>query len=136
MAITCPRCGAGFDVTLFQFGRGIRCDCGAWVDLRRGHVAEVPANPRERVAMEEQEIGKVTHYFGRIGVAAIELTKGSLAVGDTIRIKGHTSDFTQTIDSMQIDGKDVPRAEPGQSVGIKAAQHARPHDLVYKVINP
>ncbi|MCR4413188.1 MAG: hypothetical protein NUV77_12270 [Thermoguttaceae bacterium] len=86
--------------------------------------------------MEEQEIGKVTHYFGRIGVAAIELTKGSLAVGDTIRIKGHTSDFTQTIDSMQIDGKDVPRAEPGQSVGIKAAQHARPHDLVYKVINP
>ncbi len=86
--------------------------------------------------MEEQEIGKITHYFGRIGVAAIELTKGSLAVGDTIRVKGHTSDFTQTIDSMQIDGKDVPRAEPGQSVGIKAAEHARPHDVVYKVLNP
>lgn len=83
--------------------------------------------------MAEQEIGRVTHYFGRIGVAAIELTQGSLALGDTIHIKGHTTDFTQTVSSMQIDGKDVPRAEAGQSVGIKAQQHARPHDVVYKV---
>ncbi|NLS98280.1 MAG: hypothetical protein GXX96_39625 [Planctomycetaceae bacterium] len=43
MAITCPRCGAQFDVTLFQFGHGVRCQCGQWVELERGHV--VDANP-------------------------------------------------------------------------------------------
>jgi len=40
MAITCPKCGAGFDVTLFQYGHGVRCDCGQWVELDRGHVIE------------------------------------------------------------------------------------------------
>ena len=68
--------------------------------------------------MAEQPIGRVTHYFGKIGVAAIEITDGSLAVGDTIRIKGHTSDFTQTVDSMQIDGVPVQTAAAGASVGL------------------
>jgi putative protease len=83
--------------------------------------------------MPEQEIGKVTHFFGRIGVAAIEITQGTLAVGDTIRIKGHTSDFTQTVDSMQIEGQSVDTASAGQGVGIKVVEHAREHDVVYKV---
>jgi len=47
MAITCPRCGAGFDVTLFQFGHRVRCDCGAWVDLATGHLLSDPAQERE-----------------------------------------------------------------------------------------
>ena len=47
--------------------------------------------------MPEQKIGVVTHYFGKLGVAAIELTEGKLQVGDTIHVKGHTSDFTQTV---------------------------------------
>jgi len=83
--------------------------------------------------MPEEEIGKVTHYFGKPGVAAIQLTKGTLAVGDTIRIHGHTSDFTEKVLSMQIEGLTVPQATVGQGVGIRVGQHAREHDVVYKV---
>jgi putative protease len=82
---------------------------------------------------EEVKIGHVSHYFGKIRVAAIELTDGALVVGDTIHVKGHTSDFTQVIESMQIDRVDVPRAEKGQSIGINAKEHAREGDAVYKV---
>ncbi|HID22993.1 MAG TPA: hypothetical protein EYP14_11415 [Planctomycetaceae bacterium] len=83
--------------------------------------------------MAEEEIGRVTHYFGKIGVAAIEITNGTLSVGDKIHIKGHTSDFTQTVDSMQRDNVPVPLATAGQTVGIKVVDHAREHDVVYKV---
>jgi translation initiation factor IF-2 len=82
---------------------------------------------------DEVKIGEITHYFGKIQVAAIELTDGELSVGDTIRIKGHTSDFTQKIDSMQIDRVEVPTARKGQSVGIRVTEHARVGDVVYKV---
>ena len=84
--------------------------------------------------MAEVKIGRVTHFFGHLGVAAIEITDGELKAGDTIRIVGHTSDFTQTIDSMQVDGKPVAQVGAGQGgVGIKVPQHAREHDVVYKV---
>lgn len=83
--------------------------------------------------MAEQEIGRVTHYFGHIHVAAIEITQQALSVGDTIHIKGHTSDFVQHVDSMQLDGKNVPRATVGQNVGVKVSDHAREHDVVYRV---
>ncbi len=148
MAMTCPRCGAGLDVTLFEFGRAVQCECGQWVDLESGHrrwskIGALPvgqtifssASPslRKESAMPEQQIGRVTHYFGNIQVAAIEITQGTLRVGDTIHIKGHTSDFTQTVDSMQIEKRPVQEAIAGQTVGIKVKEHARPHDLVYKV---
>ena len=80
---------------------------------------------------EEVEIGQVTHFFGKINVAAIELT-GDLKVGDTIHIKGHTSDFTQKVDSMQIDRKDVDAAGPGDEIGIVVTEHARPGDAVFR----
>jgi len=83
--------------------------------------------------MAEVEIGRVTHYFGKVGVAAIEIESGELKVGDTIRIKGHTSDFTQKIDSMQIEHEDVEVAKPGDSVGLKVSEHARTHDVVFLV---
>ena len=83
---------------------------------------------------EEVEIGHVSYYFGNIQVAAIELTEGELAVGDTIHIKGHTSDFTHTIDSMQIDRAEVDHAKKGQSIGIRVSEHAREHDKVYKIV--
>ncbi len=83
--------------------------------------------------MAEEEIGKISHYFSKAGVAAIEITRGCLAVGDTIHVKGHTSDFTQKVDSIQIDKQPVDKAVPGQSVGIKVAGHAREHDVVFKV---
>jgi translation initiation factor IF-2 len=133
MAITCPRCGAGFDVTLFQFGHRVRCDCGAWVDLGRGHQLQEPAGRKEGSQMTEQEIGRITHYFGHIQVAAIQITQGTLRVGDTIHVKGHTTDFTQTVDSMQLDKTEIPEATAGQDVGIRVANHARQHDVVYKV---
>ena len=84
--------------------------------------------------MAEVELGRITHYFGKIGVAAIEITQDSLAVGDTIHIKGHTSDFNQKVDSMQIDGQPVEEAAAGHSVGLKVPEHAREHDTVYKVV--
>ena len=133
MAIVCPECGADYDVTLFQFGRWIRCECGARVDLYRGHTLKHPSGGKKGDIMAEKEIGKVTHYFGNIKVAAIEVTDGTLSVGDTIHIKGHTSDFTQTVDSMQLDNASVEQATVGQNVGIKVVEHAREHDTVYQV---
>jgi translation elongation factor EF-1alpha len=82
--------------------------------------------------MPEEEIGRVSGYFAKIGVAAIELT-GSLSVGDTIHIKGHTTDFEQNIDSMQIEHQSVEKANPGDSIGIKTKERVREHDVVYKV---
>lgn len=85
--------------------------------------------------MAEQRIGTVTHYFGKIHVAGIEITEGSLSVGDTIHVSGHTSDFTQIVDSMQIDNVSVDTAQVGDTIGLKAVEHARVHDAVYKVVS-
>jgi len=85
--------------------------------------------------MAEQKIGVVSHYFGKAGVAGIEITDGELHVGDTIHIKGHTSDFTQTIDSMQIEHETVGVAKAGDSIGVKVTEHAREHDIVYRITN-
>ena len=82
--------------------------------------------------MAEQQIGRVTHYFGKIGVAAIELTDGSLALGDTIHVKGHTTDFYQKIESMQMEHAPVPSAKIGESFGLEVESQVRQHDLVYK----
>ncbi len=84
--------------------------------------------------MAEVEVGTVTHYFSKIHVAGVQITQGSLRVGDTVRIKGHTSDFTQQIASMQIDNQSVEEATAGQSVGFKVDQHAREHDKVFKLV--
>lgn len=83
--------------------------------------------------MAETKIGVVTHYFGKIRVAAVEITEGELRVGDTIHFKGHTSDFNQTVDSMQIEHGSVDVVRAGQSVGLKVREHAREHDEVFKV---
>jgi len=81
---------------------------------------------------EEREVGAVTHYYTKIGVVVIELTD-TLKVGDTIHIKGATSDFTQKVDSMQIEHKEVKEAKKGQSIGLKVKEHAREHDKVFVV---
>lgn len=80
----------------------------------------------------EKQVGKITHYFSKPGVAAVEL-EDSLKVGDTIHIKGHTSDWTQSVESMQIEHDQVEEAGPGDDIGIKVEDHAREHDIVYKV---
>jgi len=83
--------------------------------------------------MAEEKIGTITHYFGKIGVATVKITDGELKVGDTIHFKGHTSDFTQTVDSMQIEHESVEVARTGDEIGLKAAEYVREHDAVYKV---
>lgn len=85
--------------------------------------------------MIEKEIGKVTHYFSNISVAAIEIKEDGLSVGDTIHIKGATSDFEQKIESMQIKKESIEKAEKGQTVGIKVAELVKEGDIVYKVVS-
>ncbi len=84
--------------------------------------------------MEEKKVGVVIKFFGKIGVAAIRLTDEGLKVGDTIHIKGHTTDLTQEVGSMQIENQNVENAGPGADIGIKIGDRARENDVVYKVI--
>ena len=82
--------------------------------------------------MMETGIGKVTHYFGHLGVAAIDL-HDPLTVGDSIRIRGHTTDLTMKVESMQVNHVDVHAAQAGTSIGIRVPQHIREHDVVLKI---
>lgn len=81
----------------------------------------------------EEEIGKITHFFSKICVGVLELTQGKIQVGDTIRIKGHTTDFYQKVESMQVEHAPVESAEKGMEVGLKLEGSARQNDLVFKV---
>jgi hypothetical protein len=78
-------------------------------------------------------IGVVTHYFGRVGVGAISLESGELRVGDTIHVRGHTTDFYQRVNRIEIDHVPVEIAKPGQSVGVEITQRVREHDEVFRV---
>lgn len=82
--------------------------------------------------MSEVEIGKVSDFFSRPVVAGINLT-GTVKKGDTIKIKGHTTDLEMVVSSMQIDNVNVEEAKPGDSVGVKVTDRVRPGDTVYKV---
>ena len=83
--------------------------------------------------MPEMKVGYVKEYFAKVGVAGIEITEGYLSVGDTIHIKGHTTELTQRVDSIQLEHQSLERAEPGQVIGIKVRERVRPHDQVFKV---
>lgn len=89
--------------------------------------------PNEKPLPEEGKlIGQVTHYFGNIGVAVLELTD-TLKVGDTIKIVGGETDFTQTVGSMEIEHEKVETAKAGDSVGLKVGQKVREGYKVYKL---
>jgi hypothetical protein len=77
------------------------------------------------------EIGTVNHFFSKISVAIIDLT-APLSVGDRILLKGPSTDFEMTVDSMQVEHKNIHRAECGQSVGLKLLKQAKERDVVYK----
>ena len=83
--------------------------------------------------MGEQLVGTVTHYFGQPQVAIVDITAGELRVGDTIRIAGTSSDFTQEVRSMELEHEPVDSAKVGDSVGVKVGERAREHDEVFKV---
>ena len=81
----------------------------------------------------EERIGSVIKFFDKTSVAAVKLDFGDLSVGDVIRVKGATTDFTQPVEDLEFDHKPVQKALRGHFTGIKLTQPAKPFDLVYKV---
>jgi hypothetical protein len=82
----------------------------------------------------EQRIGVVTHYYGHLSVVALELEPGAtLRVGDVIHILGHTTDFTQKVESLEVNHAPVSEVAPNDDFGLKVTEHAREHDAVFKV---
>jgi putative protease len=82
---------------------------------------------------EKEKIGTVFTYFSKIGVAGVRLSEGAMKVGDTISIEGHTTNFTQKVDSIQMDHGPVESAKKGDEVGIKVKNKVRNHDVVYRI---
>ena len=102
-------------------------------------VAKKPA-PRPAAAapapapLPGVRLGVVTHYYGHLSVAVVKLDPGTtLRVGDNIHIKGHTSDFGQRVESLQIGHASVQEVAPSDDFGLKVVAHAREHDVVYRV---
>jgi hypothetical protein len=89
--------------------------------------------PVEEPASNEEAVGTITHYYSHLGVAVIQINKGTLRTGNTIHVKGHTTDFTETVESMEFEHQHIDEASAGQSVGLKVRDHAREHDIVYLV---
>ena len=89
--------------------------------------------PVEEPMRQEEAIGIVTHYYSHLGVGVVQVNKGSLKTGDTIRVKGHSTDFTQTVESMEYEHRHTDQAGAGQSVGLKVIGHVREHDIVFLV---
>jgi len=84
--------------------------------------------------MENIKIGIVIKFFSKPSVAAMEITDGTLNVGDRIRIHGATTDFEQSVDSMQVENSTITEAKKGDRIGIKVNDKVREHDIVYKII--
>jgi len=93
---------------------------------KRASVSKAKKKPKEEL------IGKITHFFPKVSAGVIKLKK-SLSLGDTIHIKGHTSDFIQKVSSLQINNKPVKRAEKGKLVGVLVKERVRRKDKVYKI---
>lgn len=85
--------------------------------------------------MAEEEVGVVLKFFAKPSVAAIKVTKGSIKKGDTLMYKGHTTDFTEEVESMEIDNQPIDEANVGDMIGIKIKERVREKDIVYKVVD-
>ncbi|KKU14980.1 hypothetical protein A3A20_00530 [Candidatus Wolfebacteria bacterium RIFCSPLOWO2_01_FULL_45_19] len=81
---------------------------------------------------EPKPIGEIKHYYGGIGVAVIKFGK-AVKVGDRVSVKGATSDFEETISSMQYDHKEIKGAKKGQEVGVKISKKVREGDKIYEI---
>ncbi len=97
-------------------------------------LKEKQLEPNGDMQMSDEMIGKVSDFFARPVVAAIELT-AALKLGDKIHIKGHTTDLVLNVDSMQIDNVPVEEAKAGDSVGVKVPERVRNGDTVYKIVD-
>ena len=85
--------------------------------------------------MPEQEVGVVIKFFAKPSVAAIQVTGGKIKKGDLLKFKGHTTDFTDTVASIEVDNKAVDEAVSGSMVGIKVKERVREGDKVYRVVD-
>jgi len=83
--------------------------------------------------MGEEKIGEVVKFFAKPSVAAVKITKGELTVGNTVKFLGHTTDFEDTIESMEIDNEKIDKAVVGDYIGISVPERVRPGDEMYKV---
>jgi len=84
--------------------------------------------------MAEKKIGEVMKFFSKPSVAAVKITEGEISVGDSMKFSGHTTDFTDVIESMEVDNKSVQKAVAGDFIGVKVSDRVRPGDEVFKVI--
>jgi putative protease len=84
--------------------------------------------------MAEEKVGEVVKYFVKPSVAAIHITEGELRVGDTIKFSGHTTEFADVVQSMEVDNKAVQKAVAGDSVGLKVSDRVRSGDEVFKIV--
>ena len=84
--------------------------------------------------MPEEQVAVIVKFFAKPSVAALEITNGTIKKGDILRYKGHTTDFTEEISSMEIDNQAVDEVKVGDLVGVKVKERVRENDKVYKVV--
>ncbi len=84
--------------------------------------------------MIEEEVGVVIKFFAKPSVAAVKVTKGTIKKGDILKYKGHTTEFTEEVKSMEIDNQPVDEATVGDTIGVKVAERVRENDKVYRVV--
>ena len=84
--------------------------------------------------MPEEQVAVVVKFFAKPSVAALEVTNGSIKKGDLLRYKGHTTDFTDEVVSMEVDNQPIDEAKAGDLVGLKVKDRVRENDKVYKVV--
>lgn len=83
--------------------------------------------------MAEEKIGEVMKFFSKPSVAAIKITAGNLCVGETIKFVGHTTDFSETVESMEVNNQKIDKASAGDFIGLKVKDRVREGDEVFKV---
>jgi hypothetical protein len=97
------------------------------------NTTSVVASPPAQPAAPGERIGVVTHYYNHLSVATLRLESGTLRVGDVIHIRGHTTDFSQRVESLEVNHAPATEVGPNDDFGLKVVEHAREHDVVYKV---
>ena len=99
------------------------------VKAKKKKVTSIPAGA------SLEEVGVITHYFPKVDAAVVKLTKSGLSIGDKIVIKGHTPDFKEKVNSIQLDHEPIQNAEKNMEIGLKVKAKVREHDVVYKIVS-
>jgi translation elongation factor EF-1alpha len=84
--------------------------------------------------MAEDQVGIIVNFYAKLGVAAVKVTQGTIKKGDLLKYKGHTTDFTEAVMSMEVENQSVEKAEEDDLVGVKVSQRVREKDKVYRVV--